>query len=57
MSKSKKSNNGKSYAKNQAPLNLRDLICLLMMDWSERGNIRKRCPSWEPFRKNLALCG
>jgi len=23
-----------------------------MMDWSERGNIRKRGPSWEPFRKN-----
>jgi len=26
------------------------------MDWSERGNIRKRGPSWEPFRKNSALC-
>jgi len=41
---------------NQAPLNLRGLIWLLMMDWSERGNIRKRGPSWKPFRKNLALC-
>jgi len=40
---------------NQAPLNLRGLIWLLMMDWSERGNIRKRGPSWEPFRKNSAL--
>jgi len=27
-----------------------------MMDWSERGNIRKRGPLWEPFRKNSALC-
>jgi len=26
-----------------------------MMDWSERGNIRKRGPSWELFRKNSAL--
>jgi len=26
-----------------------------MMDWTERGNIRKRGPSWEPFRKNSAL--
>jgi len=26
------------------------------MDWSERGNIQKRGPSWEPFRKNSALC-
>jgi len=26
---------------NQAPLNLRGLIWLLMIDWSERGNIRK----------------
>jgi len=41
---------------NQALLNLRDLIWLLMMDWSERGNIRKRGPLWEPFRKNSALC-
>jgi len=23
-----------------------------MMDWSERENIRKRGPSWEPFHKN-----
>jgi len=29
---------------NQAPLNLRGLIWLLMMDWSERGNIWKRGP-------------
>jgi len=41
---------------NQAPLNLRGLIWLLIMDWSKRGNIRKRGPSWEPFRKNSALC-
>jgi len=41
---------------NQAPLNLRGLIWLLMMDWSDRENIRKRGPSWEPFRKNSALC-
>jgi len=41
---------------NQAPLNLRGLIWLLMMDWSERGNIRKRGPSLEPFCKNSALC-
>jgi len=41
---------------NQAPLNLRGLIWLLMMDWSERQNIRKRVPSWEPFRKNSSLC-
>jgi len=27
-----------------------------MMDWSERGNIRKRGPLWEPFRKNSPLC-
>jgi len=27
-----------------------------MMDWSERGNIRKRGPSWELFLKNSALC-
>jgi len=27
-----------------------------MMDWSERGNIRKRDPLWEPFRKNSAFC-
>jgi len=27
-----------------------------MMDWSERGNIWKRGPLWEPFRKNSALC-
>jgi len=40
---------------NQAPLNLHGLIWLLMMDWRDRGNIRKRSPSWEPFRKNLAL--
>jgi len=26
-----------------------------MMDWSERGNIWKRGPSWEPFCKNSAL--
>jgi len=25
------------------------------MDWSERENIRKRGPSWEPFHKNSAL--
>jgi len=41
---------------NQAPLNLRGFIWLLMMDWSERGNIRKRGLSWEPFCKNSALC-
>jgi len=41
---------------NQAPLNLRGLIWLLVMDWSERGNIRKRGPLWEPYRKNSALC-
>jgi len=41
---------------NQAPLNLHGLIWLLMMDWSERGNIRKRCPLWEPFCKNSAFC-
>jgi len=41
---------------NQAPLNLRGLIWLLMTDWSKRGDIRKRGPSWEPFRKNSALC-
>jgi len=41
---------------NQAPLKLRGLIWLLMMDWSERGNILKSGPSWEPFRKNSALC-
>jgi len=28
-----------------------------MMDWSERGNIRKRGPSWEPFRKNSTVFG
>jgi len=33
---------------NQAPLNPRGLIWLLMMDWSERGNIRKRGPLWNP---------
>jgi len=22
-----------------------------MMDWSERGNIRKRSPVWEPFAR------
>jgi len=27
-----------------------------MMDWSERGNIRKKGPLWEPFHKNSALC-
>jgi len=26
-----------------------------MMDWSKRGNIRKRGPSWEPFSKNSTL--
>jgi len=26
-----------------------------MMDWSERKNIRKRGPVWEPFRKNSAF--
>jgi len=41
---------------NQALFNLRGLIWLLMMDWSERGNIRKRCLLWEPYRKNSALC-
>jgi len=41
---------------NQATFNLRGLIWLLMMDWSERGNIRKRGPLWEPFHKNSALC-
>jgi len=41
---------------NQAPVNLRCLVWLLMMDWSERGNIWKRGPSWEPFRKYSALC-
>jgi len=41
---------------NQAPLNLRGLIWLLMTDWNERGNIRKRGPLWKPFRKNSALC-
>jgi len=41
---------------NQALLNLRGLISLLMMDWSERGNIRKRGPSCKPFRKNSAAC-
>jgi len=41
---------------NQAPLNLRGLIWLLMTVWSEKGNIRKRGPSWGPFRKNSALC-
>jgi len=25
------------------------------MDWSERGNIRKKGSSWEPFRKNSTL--
>jgi len=25
-----------------------------MMDWRERGNIRKRGPSWEPFCNNSA---
>jgi len=41
---------------NQAPLNLCGLIWLLMIDWSERGNIWKRGPSWEHFCKNSALC-
>jgi len=41
---------------NQAPLNFRGLIWLLMADWSERGNIRKRDPFWEPFCKNSAFC-
>jgi len=41
---------------NQAPLNLRGLCCSLMMNWSERENIRKRGPLWEPFSKNSALC-
>jgi len=41
---------------NQALLNLHGLIWLLMMDCIERGNIQKRGPSWEPFRKNSALC-
>jgi len=41
---------------NQAPLNLRGLIWLLMMDWSKGGNIRKMGPLWEPFCKNSALC-
>jgi len=31
-------------------------IWLLMMDWSKKGDIRKKSPSWEPFRKNSALC-
>jgi len=26
-----------------------------MMNWSERGSIRKRGPLWEPFCKNSAL--
>jgi len=46
----------RNWQLNQAPVNLRGLIWLLMTDWSERGNIRKRSPSWEPFRKNSALC-
>jgi len=33
---------------NQVPLNLRGLIWLLMMDWSERGNIHKRAPHGSP---------
>jgi len=41
---------------NQATLNLHGLIWLLLMDWSERENIRKRGPSWEPFHMNSALC-
>jgi len=41
---------------NHAPINLCGLIWLLMVDWSERGNIRKRGPSSKPFRKNSALC-
>jgi len=41
---------------NQASLNLRGLIWFLMMDWSERGNLRKRGPLWELFRRNSALC-
>jgi len=30
---------GRKRRLNQAPLNLRGLICLLMMAWSKRGNI------------------
>jgi len=41
---------------NQASLNLRGLISLLMMDWSERRNIRKRGHLREPFHKNSAFC-
>jgi len=41
---------------NQASLNVRGLIWLLIIDWSERGNIRKRDPLCEPFPKNSALC-
>jgi len=37
------------------PLNLRGLIWLLMMDWSEKENTRKRGPSWEAFRKNSTI--
>jgi len=33
---------------NQAPLNLRSLIWWLMMDWSGRGNIRRRGPCGNP---------
>jgi len=33
---------------NETPINLRGLIWLLSVDWSERGNIWKRGPSWDP---------
>jgi len=41
---------------NQAPLKLCGQIWLLTMDCSERGDILKSGSSWEPFRKNSALC-